>query len=267
MNIARASECEIRIRSSYDQLPVAGRKVADVILANIDRMLDYSLAELAFDSKVSEPTVVRFCHQIGYRGLKDLKISLAKASRSDTRALDNANIEQGDDMAVVKQKVTHSILQSVQDTMSVLDDSDLKTAIDILRSSRYVEIFGVGGSAMVARLAQHNFRKLGMRINLCTDPERDFYMTERYSRDDVILAISVSGETESVLNAVKYAKSHGAMIISITGIGNSTLKKLSDVCLPALSRWDIIPGDHSYVRLSQTGIVNLLFAGICAKEQ
>ncbi|MBN1776509.1 MAG: MurR/RpiR family transcriptional regulator [Clostridiales bacterium] len=266
MNIARTSECEIKIRACYDQLPAADRRVADVILANLNKTLDYSLAELAYDSKVSAPTVVRFCHRVGYRGLKDLKISLAKTLGPGTGPPDNTDIAQGDDIAVVKQKVTYSILQSVQDTMGYLNDEDLKRAIDILRRARYIEIFGVGGSAMVARLAQHNFRKLGMRINLCTDPERDFYMAEQNKNDDItILAISVSGETESVLNAVKYAKAHGAVIISITGIGNSMLKEISDVCLSALSRSNIVAGDHSYVRLAQTGIIDLLFAGICAK--
>ena len=266
MNLARASECETRIRANYDRLPAAGRRVADVILANLEKTLNYSLAELASDSKVSEPTVVRFCHQIGYRGLKDLKISLAKTLRGDARMLESTSIDKGDDIENIKQKVTQSILQSVQDTMGLLEGKNLDKAIDILKSSRYVEIFCVGGSAMVGRLVYHNFRKIGMRINLCTDPERNYYMTERYSQGDVILAISVSGETEPVLNAVKYAKAHGAMILSITGITDSTLKKLSDVCLPAISRSNIMPGDHSYVRLAQTAIVNLLFAGLCARE-
>lgn len=268
MNIARVSECEKRIRSYYDQLPSAERKVADIVLSNMSAVLDYCIAELAYASKVSEPTVVRFCRHIGYRGLKDLKVSIAKTlTPADAEPLQYTNIVPGDTIDVIKQKVTHSILQAFQDTMDILNNDDLQKAVDILRQSHYIEIFGVGGSAMVARLAQHNFRKLGMRITLCTDPESTYFMTEQYSKGDVIFAISVSGETESVVNAVKFAKSHGAMVISITGVDNSTLKALSDVNLPAMSRsYIILPEDHSYVRLAQTGIVDLLYAAIYAEK-
>lgn len=267
LDLFRASECEVRIRSNYNQLPSGERNVADVILSDIYAVLDYSIADLADASKTSKATVVRFCHHIGYHGLKDLKVAIAKSKTpTNSETPKNLNIANGDDIATIKDKVMYSSIQSLQDTMEFLNNDDLQKAIDILHESQYVEIFGVGGSAMVARMAHHYFRKLGIRVNLCTNPERDFYMTEPYAKGDVILAISVSGETESIVRAVSYAKSHGAYVISLTGVDNSTLKKLSDVCLPAMSRSSILPGDHSYFRLAQTGIINLLFAGVSAKK-
>lgn len=267
LELVRASECEIKIRSNYNQLPDGERNVADVILSDIDAVLDYSIDDLAKASKTSKATVVRFCHHIGYRGLKDLKVSIAKTqSHHKFEAPRNLNIERGDGIDVIKQKIMYGSIQALQDTMDLLNENDIRKAIDILHESRYIEILGVGGSATVARLALHNFRKLGKRVTLYTDPDRDFYMTSQYTKGDVIFAVSISGETESIIKAVSYAKSNGAYIISLTGVDKSTLKNLSDISLPAMSRSNVIPGDQSYVRLAQGSIVNLLFAGVCAKN-
>lgn len=269
MNIGRVSECEKKIRSGYDQLSPSERRVADSVLSNMQAVLDYSIADLASTSNVSEPTVVRFCRRIGFRGLKDMKLSIAKnltVAQHRVQLPHSGDIMPGDSIGVVKHKVTYGMFQALQDTMDILDDADLQRAVDLLHQSHYIEIFGVGGSSMIARQAHHNFRKLGMRITLCTDLQTNYFMTEQYAPGDIVFAISNSGETESVVNAVSYAKSRGAVVISITGMDNSELKKLSDINMSAMSRSFIIPGDHAYVRAAQISIVNLLYAGLCAKR-
>ena len=48
---------------------------------------------------------------------------------------------------------------------------------------------------------------------------------------DVALAISGSGNSKNVLNAVEYAKKQGAKVIGLTGFGGGKLKELSDVSM------------------------------------
>ncbi len=269
MNIAKVTDCERRIHSCYDQLSAAERKVADAVLKDISGVLNSSIAELAYASQVSEPTVVRFCHSIGYRGLKDLKLFIAKSATEEfpgAGAAKSADISSADNIADIKHKVTRGIFESVQNTMDILDNDDLQAAIDILCSSTYIEIFGVGGSAMIARSAHHSFRKLGLRITLCTDLQSNYFLAEQYAPEDVIVAISNSGETESILSAVKHAKSFGAKVIAITGVDNSRLKQVADINLSAMSRMNIFSNDHPYVRLGQLSIINLLYAGIGVKK-
>ena len=51
------------------------------------------------------------------------------------------------------------------------------------------------------------------------------------TENDVIFAISVSGETTQILKALNIAKGKGTKIISLTDIGNNTQSKLSDKSL------------------------------------
>ena len=50
---------------------------------------------------------------------------------------------------------------------------------------------------------------------------------------DVVMAISGSGNSKNVLNAVEYAREQGAKVIGLTGFDGGKLKKLSDVSLHA----------------------------------
>ena len=48
---------------------------------------------------------------------------------------------------------------------------------------------------------------------------------------DIVIAISGSGNSKNVLNAVDYAKSCGNKIIGLTGFSGGKLKELSDISL------------------------------------
>ena len=50
---------------------------------------------------------------------------------------------------------------------------------------------------------------------------------------DVVIAISGSGNSMNVINAVEFAKEKGCTIIGLTGFEGGKLKKLSDVSLHA----------------------------------
>lgn len=61
--------------------------------------------------------------------------------------------------------------------------------------------------------------------------ENIFYMQMKdlIAKDDVVLAISCSGNSPNIVKAVKYAREQGCKIIGITGFDGGELKQLSDI--------------------------------------
>ena len=51
---------------------------------------------------------------------------------------------------------------------------------------------------------------------------------KQVTEEDVVIAISVSGETSLIIAAANMAKSRGASIISITNLGSNTLSDMAD---------------------------------------
>ena len=50
-------------------------------------------------------------------------------------------------------------------------------------------------------------------------------------KEDILFAISTSGESKNVINAVKVGKEMGIYSISLTGMKDSTLSKLSNISI------------------------------------
>ena len=61
-----------RIRDGLHGLSKAERRVADIILADLDRATRLSIKELA-ERSTSEPTVLRLARRVGCEGFPDLK--------------------------------------------------------------------------------------------------------------------------------------------------------------------------------------------------
>ena len=81
------------IREKYEEIFSAEKRVADFVLQNPHKAVECNVSELAKISGVSDATVVRMCHHIGYKGYYQFRITLArdigKKQYSDAENLQN----------------------------------------------------------------------------------------------------------------------------------------------------------------------------------
>ncbi len=141
--------------------------------------------------------------------------------------------------------------------LSKLDQDAINKAMNLLEITREkgsnVYVFGNGGSAATASHMENDFNKgisekLGKKYrfqcinaNMATimaiandnGYDRVFVqqLENRLKPEDVIVAISGSGNSENVVKAVEYAKRQGCKVIGMTGYEGGKLKRLSDVSL------------------------------------
>lgn len=266
VNITQTPLWELRVRNAINRLSGSERKVAEYILNAPDAVLAASVQQLAQESAVSEATVVRFFRKSGFTGLKEFKMVMTQEHTRESGApLTSRRLNDSDTICSIKKKVFWGCIDALVDTVSTLDDEQLACAIDVLSAAPYIEVFGIGGSASVARSALHSFRKIGLRMNITTDFNFVYLRMERFNEDDAVLAISRSGETKEIIEAVKIAKQKGAFIISITNAQESTLSRLSDCCLASTSRTDMLTGDDTYEHVAQIAIIHALYAGVAMR--
>lgn len=266
IQITKTPAWEIKLRAEMDKFSISERKVASCILVNSQEILGLGISDIARKSGVSDATVVRLCRTLGYKGLKELKIAIAQERKEENSGIrENRSVSAEDSAAVLKRKVMCACMEAIQDTMDVLEDIQMGKAIEAMYRANYIDIFGIGGSAVVARCAQHNFRKIGVRVNICSDMNQHYLLAERFNPGDVALGISLSGETEAVCSALERAASKGATTICISGNRNSRLAKLAQISLTSACSEQMMPGDHTYERSAQMGIIDILFAGVAMR--
>ncbi len=165
-------------------------------------------------------------------------------------------------------------------------DRIVAALMEAYQSSRMVYLFGNGGSAA---LASHfacdlgkgaangtgkRFQVLAFTDNVplmtawANDARYEDIFAEQLSNfvrpDDIAFAISCSGKSPNVLNALKVAREAGAFTIGLTGFEGGDMSHLCDLCL-------IIPSDNMQIiedlHLSVThAVFTALRAKICQEQ-
>lgn len=224
------SALSFRIRSMIPELSKSEAAVAEYIAANPEEVINLSVSALADCCKVSEPTVVRACRNLGFSGYQACKIALIQ-STSTTVQFAGEEVTAEDSMSAAIQKVFGAAADAVFLTRNSLDPTVLEKAAETLLKAKRIYIFGVGGSAAVAADIQHKFLRLGLDAQALSDVNLQTMTAAFAGKQDVIFAISHSGSSKVVVDNTQLAKSNGAVIISLSSMGKSPLTELADISL------------------------------------
>ena len=107
----------------------------------------------------------------------------------------------------------------------------INTAANLIKSAKNIVIAGSGTSYNAGVLAKFAFSKYaGIRLDTMVSSEMSF-LSHEIVDSSVFLAISQSGESADILNAVNVAKSKNCTVVSIVNNLESSLAKLSDVTI------------------------------------
>jgi arabinose-5-phosphate isomerase len=127
------------------------------------------------------------------------------------------------------------VLRIEQEAISALVKrlgSEFEKAVEILYTCRSrVIIIGLGKSGLIGRKIAATFTSTGTPAIFLHAAEAAHGDLGVITKDDCVLAISKSGETEEIIKLLPLIKIIGAKLISFTGNLNSTLAKESDVAL------------------------------------
>ena len=77
--------------------------------------------------------------------------------------------------------------------------------------------------------------------------------------DDVVIAISNSGESTGVINIIEAAKQNKAITISITNHDNSSIAKLSEYHITTASLEKMLFDEYCFSRVSATMVIEILY--------
>lgn len=220
-----------QIKRLFCSFTAAERNVANYVLESPQEVTRLTVHQLAGKCGVASSAVIRFCKTIQLQGFSELKIELAREQGSKREEQQNTLPAVGRENGTegVVSKVFKSGMNTLQDTLDKLDFSKIERMSEILVAAKHIFIFGLGTSATVVTDAQYRFSQLGLWATAYTDILLMGVTAANLGEGDVVLAISHSGRTKAVVDAVRQAKKQGATIIAITSFEDSFLYKESDV--------------------------------------
>lgn len=222
-----------QIKDSYSELRPAERRVADMVLADVTFSVDASNAEIARRAEVSEPTVTRFCRAIGCDGVRDFKLKLAQSvvvGRLYFAPAPPAG-EVSSDASPLWTEVFGEARNALNLVERQVNPLDIVAAAELVASAHQVLVFGLGGSSTsLAMETQNRLFRYGVVVSAHSDPYVMKMTASTLKPNDLVIAISGTGRTREVVEAVQLAKHYRAKAICITA-PDTDLAATADVAL------------------------------------
>ena len=252
------------IQTHFDDLRPSEQKVASFVLKNPQNCINSSIADLARQVNVSEPTIIRFCKAIGCLGYQEFKLKLAHGIGSDNA--DNSRfaefkLDNKDSLADVSNKVFDASIREILRVKKSINHSILEKAIKSIVSARRVEFFGFGASGTVAQDAQHKFMRLKTLTFASSDPHMQLISTSTMTSQDVVIAISQSGRSRELIQSVKQARKSKAKVIGICA-DHTPLAEQCDYPLSIESKEDTTVFTPLSSRIAHLAVIDLLATGV-----
>ena len=205
-----------RIERVEAELSPAERRVAETVRHDFEAATRLTIAELARRAGVSQPSVTRFCRSVGSRSFSEFKIQLA-ATLTVAAAYLRSDRVFADDIGQLAQSIMMNAVNAIRLALDQLDTAALGGAIDVLAASRRIDIYGQGsGSSAVAEDAKLRLFRLGIPVAAFSDGHQQRMSAATLQPGDAVLAISNSGRTKPVIEAVEIARSFGAVTVALT---------------------------------------------------
>ncbi|NCB32917.1 MAG: MurR/RpiR family transcriptional regulator [Erysipelotrichia bacterium] len=218
-----------RIKGMLSGLTKAERRIADYIIQNENEVYRSTLAKVAEKAGVSEGSVVKFINKrLGYGSFGKFKIDLARAL---------VELESQDDISNDSiMNLENEIDNLIHNCIAINKREKLIEAVKLIENANEICFFGLGTSGDAARIGAYRFLRAGLNTLSETDPHELLIHAALVKPDDLIIAVSYTGETTEMIEALTLAQKQNCRIIAITSSINSKLTELSTLTLLATSK-------------------------------
>ena len=241
------------------------KRIARYILDHYDKAAYMTASRLGSIVEVSESTVVRFAIEVGFDGYPEMQRALQELIRTRLTAVQRVDVTNsliGDDD--VLDKILGADAEKIRRTLDEIDRKSFETAVDKIVSAKSIYIIGVRSSSTLAGFLNFNLRMIldNVKFVQTTSGSEMFEQIMNIGPDDVLIAISFPRYSKRIINAVEYASSTGADVISITDSGHSPIAAGADQLL--LARSDMVSFVDSLV--APLSIINAVIVAVARKK-
>ncbi|MDG5113276.1 MurR/RpiR family transcriptional regulator [Companilactobacillus pabuli] len=197
----------------------------EYIQNNLDDIPNLSIVKLSEDANVSTATIVRTTKKMGYSGYTDFRQQLT-IKRKDTQQYKNLEkVDHDIKQAILKNKY------EVDNTLKMLNVGSIEDAIQKIKKSSDIYIFARGFSEFIAQELLVKLQLLGKNCVLSTDPNIIVTMSKRIKREDLVIFITLNGETKELVAGAKNAFDNGVSTLTITTNEDGSIIKYSEMVL------------------------------------
>ncbi len=136
-----------------------------------------------------------------------------------------------------------AILDNIRDAEEYLVEEDIANFIEIITTADNIFVTGAGRSGLAAKAFAMRLMHLGLSSYVVGET-----ISPAINAGDCILAISGSGETNTIVTAARISKKRGAKVLALTSYPESSLGQLADGIIHVKGRTKVEVDDENYLK-------------------
>lgn len=259
-----------KIKEQYASLRKSEKAVADYMLAHDDKIEKMTIAELAEQAGVSQPTVMRFLKAIGYDSFREIKLAFATQRAKKDLLPQNTNplgisISLNDTIEDVPSKIIHNTIALLEDSLKRISKTELKKAVEAIKNANQLVIYSVENSNTTATDLMTKLLYLGIPCRIYEDAYLQKISAGNLHEGDVAIGISYSGYSKNTVDVMKLAKKRKATTLVITNFTNTPLTQQADILIET-SNQQFLYGNTIFSRTTHLAVVDMLYMGILVSD-
>ncbi len=253
-----------RIRSSYEILTQAERKLANALLSNYPAAGLASITIVAATAEVSTPTVARMVQKLGFKGFPAFHEALRQELKAAVSGPAQRRANWADEVPETHMlnRFADAIMKNLGHTLSNIDTDAFDTAVQQLANTDS-RVFVVGGriTGALAGYAFTHLQAIRPRVTHMTSSSATWphYVLDMEA-GDTLLMFDVRRYETNLLHLAELVASRGITVILITDQWASPIAK---VAAQTFNCWVDIPSAWD----SNTSTMMLLEALISATQE
>ncbi|GAP39886.1 MurR/RpiR family transcriptional regulator [Flexilinea flocculi] len=262
MGIIQSKSVIETIKDNYDQIFSSEKKIADFILASPELAVNANVSELANYSNVSDATVIRFCKHIGYQGYYQLRINLSRdLGRKQSRFIESTNGE-ADTVDNLFKMIAADMMRIGQN----IDQSTMVNCANLIKKCNHAHIIAVGNTSPFAQYMGFRLGRLGIKCSYGIVAEYFMNHINLAEKGDIVIAISQSGCSKQVVQAMELAKEKSLKQIAITAYKYSPVSSLADYLLLSDVGERTVYSSKNYSHLYEAAVIDALLYFVTNEE-
>lgn len=191
---------------------------------------EMTIEEVSTHCNVSKTSIIRFAKKLSLSGFSELKTYLKMQPVLETAPA-----------GTILDTLCDGYLTSIQE----LKERNMDDVFDIIYNAHRVFLYGSGAVQMNAAKELYRMFFNGGDYFYCFDGKADIDdMMPNFHKGDVMIIISLNGESDLVVELARKMKLKDIKVISMTKMKRNTLASLSDVNLYFSTANFKLPGEH-----------------------
>ena len=176
-----------------------------------------------------------------------------------------SDIDPGDSLADVVEKISYADARAVEETAAQLEIDTLHSVVEAVVAAGRIDIYGVGASAFVAADFQQKLHRIGLISYAWSDVQIMLTSAAVLRPGDVAVGVSHSGSTNDTIDALAEARRQGAITVAVTNFPRAPICEAADHVLTTAARETTFRSGATASRLAQLTVIDCVFVGVAQR--